>query len=233
MKKIGIIGGLGPESTKMYYDQIIEQYRIRANGQYPQIIIYSVNMEELKMYQEQKNMDSLEMMLSAKVDALADAGADFAVMASNTPHIVYDKVSRHAKIPMISIVEEAANHCRGVSTNKKVGLLGTGYTMRANFYPETFKRYGLDIFIPDSDDQDYIHKKIFSELALGIVKSETKERFIKKVVGAMVENYGIDSLVLGCTELPLIFDQEYFGLHYIDTVTVHVQAIINYCFNAD
>ncbi len=230
MKKIGIIGGLGPESTKMYYDQIIEQYRVRANGQYPQIIIYSVNMEELKMYQEQKNMDSLEMMLSAKVDALADAGADFAVMASNTPHIVYDKVSRHAKIPMISIVEEAANHCRGVSTNKKVGLLGTGYTMRANFYPETFTRYGLDIFIPDSDDQDYIHKKIFSELALGIVKSETKERFIK-IVGAMVKNYGVDSLVLGCTELPLIFDQEYFGLHYIDTVAIHVQAIINYCFN--
>jgi len=229
MKTIGIIGGLGPESTKMYYDQLIDLYRSRANGQFPEIIIYSVNMEAMKKYQENNDMDALAALLSEKVDALVKAGADFVAMASNTPHIVYDKVRKKSKVPMISIVNEAAKYCSSVTANRQVGLLGTGFTMKADFYPESFKHYGLTIYVPDKEDQNYIHEKIFSELALGIMHDETKEKF-KKIVESLVEKYSIDSLVLGCTELPLIFDREYFGLHYINTVTVHVQSIINYCF---
>lgn len=229
MKKIGIIGGLGPESTKMYYDQIIEQYKSRAKGQFPEIIIYSVNMEELKRYLELNDLGSLTNMLTKRLDSLVNAGADFVVIASNTPHIIFDRLQKHSKVPMISIVEEAAKFCLHVTVNKKVGLLGTGFTMKNNLYPRIFKRYGLDIFVPDDNDQNYIHDKIFSELAIGIVNDETKKKFIK-IVDSMVKKYSIDSLVLGCTELPLIFDQQYFGLKYINTVTVHVQSILNFCF---
>ncbi len=229
MKKIGIIGGIGPESTQMYYSEIINLYRERSRGQLPEIIIYSVNMEEMKRYLEVKDMNLLVAMLSEKVDKLVRAGADFVAMASNTPHIVYDELSRKSKVPMISIVDEAAKYCRSITKNKKVGLLGTGFTMKADFYPETFKKYNLCIVLPDGNEQEYIHEKIFAELALGIINEETKEKFIE-IAGSMVKKYSIDTLVLGCTELPLIFDREHFKLHYVNTVTMHVKSIIDFCF---
>lgn len=213
----------------MYYSEIINLFRERSGGQLPEIIIYSVNMEEVKKCLEAKDMNSLVALLAVKIDKIVKAGADFVAIASNTPHIVYDELSRKSKVPMISIVDEAAKYCRGITKNKKVGLLGTGFTMKADFYPDTFKKYSLSVFVPDSNEQEYIHEKIFSELALGIVNEKTKERFIE-IAGSMVKKYAIDTLVLGCTELPLIFNKEHFGLHYVNTVTVHVKSIIDCCF---
>jgi aspartate racemase len=229
MKTIGIIGGLGPESTKMYYDQLIDSYRAKADGQSPEIIIYSISMEALKPFQENNDLNAMAGLLSEKVDALARAGADFVIMAANTPHMVFDQVSENSKVPMISIVDETAKYCKHLTENQKIGLLGTGYTMKSNFYPDCFKQYGLTIYVPREKDQDFIHEKIYSELALGIVHEETKKRFFK-ITDAMVAEFSIDCMVLGCTELPLVFDREFSGLQIVNTVTVHVQSIIDYCF---
>ena len=229
MKTIGIIGGLGPESTKIYYEELINKYKERANGQYPEILIYSVNLLELKKYIEENDLNSLAITLSDKLDSLVKAGADFICIASNTPHIVFDKISQNSKVPMISIVEEAAKYASKISTNKKIGLMGTGFTMKADFFPKSFNKYDLKIFTPDSSDQEFIHEKIFSELANGVVKNSTKEKFLK-IAESLIKKYSIDSLVLGCTELPLVFDKEYFGINYLDTVKIHVDSIIKYCF---
>jgi len=227
MRKIGLIGGLGPESTKLYYSELENKFLKKSKGQYPEIIIYSVNMSECKAFQEKDDLNSLANLLSHAVDSLVKAGADFVSIASNTPHIVFDQVSSKANVPMISIVEESARYAE--STNKKIGLLGTGFTMKADFYPACFRQHGLETFVPENNDQDFMHEKIFSELARGIVNDSTKKRFIS-IAEALIEKDGIDSLMLACTELPLIFNKEHPAVKYINTAEIHVNSILDYCF---
>lgn len=230
MNKIGILGGLSPESTQLYYSEIVKKYLARSNGQFPEIIIYSVNLAECKAYLENKKPDTLAKVLSNAVDSLVKAGADFVAMASNTPHIVFDQVNQEAKVPMISIVKESAKYANKISSSKKIGLLGTGFTMKANFFAEEYEKHGLNLFVPNEIDQNYIHEKIFSELTSGIVKEETRNKFFD-ITKSIKEKYEIDSLVLGCTELPLIFDNEYPGIQYVDTAEIHINSIIDFCFN--
>lgn len=230
MKKIGILGGLSPESTKMYYSELVKKYIAKTGGQFPEIIIYSVNMSECKSYLDNNAPETLAKVLSEAADSLAKAGADFIAMASNTPHIVFDTVNKNAKIPMISIVEESAKYAKKVSLNKRIGLLGTGFTMKTDFFQAKFKTYDLDLFVPKDSDQDFIHEKIFSELTLGIVKEETRKRYFE-ITKSMIDEHDIDSLVLGCTELPLIYNKEYSGIHYIDTADIHINSILDFCFN--
>ena len=230
MKKIGILGGLSPEATQLYYAEIVKKYLAKTNGQFPEIIIYSVNLTECKGYLDSKKPEMLAQVLSMAVESLVNAGADFIAMASNTPHIVFNQVNNDAKVPMISIVEESAKYAKEVSMNRKIGLMGTGFTMKADFFPDCFKKYNLKLYVPKSKEQDYIHEKIFSELTVGIVNEETRTQ-IFNIAQSMIDEYGIDSLVLGCTELPLIFDSKYPGLEYIDTAEIHIKSIIDYCFN--
>lgn len=230
MKKIGILGGLSPESTQLYYSEIVKKYLARSEGQFPEIIIYSVNLMECKAYLDNNKPDALVKVLSNAVDSLVMAGADFVVMASNTPHIVFDQVNQAAKVPMISIVKESAKYADKVSSSKKVGLLGTGFTMKATFFAEEYEKHGLNLFVPNESEQNYIHEKIFSELTSGIVKKETRHKFFD-ITKSLIDKYNIDSLVLGCTELPLIFDNEYPGIQYVDTAEIHISSIVDFCFN--
>ena len=135
MKKIGIIGGLGPESTILYYKELVESYKIKSGGQDPEIIIYSISLLEFKKYMDKNDLNQVAILLSRATDSLVEAGADFISMASNTPHIVFNEVSQHSKVPMISIVEETAKFAHQLSKNKRIGLLGTGFTMKSDFYP--------------------------------------------------------------------------------------------------
>jgi aspartate racemase len=229
MKKIGIIGGLGPESTILYYKELVDKYKNKSDGQDPEIIIYSVSLPEFKNYMDKNDLASAVKLLSGAADSLARAGADFISMASNTPHIVFDEVSKKSKVQMISIVEETAKSANKTSKNRKIGLLGTRFTMKSDFYPKSFRNYGLDLYTPDVADQDYIHEKIFSELNIGIINVQTKEKFLE-IVKKLIDKHAIDSLIRGCTEVPLIFDQDYFGINYLNTVTIHVESIIDFCF---
>ena len=230
MKKIGIIGGLSPEATILYYKELVDHYKIKSGGVDPEIIIYSISLVEFKKYMDDHDLSSVIKLLSGAVNSLVKAGVDFVSIASNTPHIVFDEVNQNSKVPMISIVEETAKSADMISKNRKVGLMGTGFTMKSDFYPKSFRKFGLEVFTPDEKDQDYIHDKIFSELTIGVITDKTKERFLV-IVQSLIETHAIDSLVLGCTELPLIFDQGYFGIHYLDTVKIHVESIIDFCFN--
>ncbi|MBN2214570.1 MAG: amino acid racemase [Bacteroidales bacterium] len=229
MKKIGIIGGLGPESTILYYKELIDRYQSKSKGREPEIIINSVSLTEFKRYMDNHDFNSAVKLLSGAADSLVKGGADFISMASNTPHIFFSEISKKSEVPMISIVEETAKAADKISKNRKIGLLGTRFIMKSDLYPESFRKYGMNIYTPEITEQDYIHEKIFSELNKGIISENTKTRFLE-TVKSMIENIAIDSLVLGCTELPLIFDKEYFGINYLNTVIIHVDSIIDFCF---
>lgn len=228
MKKIGIIGGIGPESTLDYYRGIIDAFRDRIGGMnYPDIIIYSADLTELIRILEAKDLDKLVEWLLARVDALQRAGAEFAAIASNTPHVVFDELARRSPLPLISIVEATCGKARSLGL-KRLGLLGTKFTMQADFFLQPFQAQGMTVVVPLSEEQQFIHEKLFSEIELGIIKDETRDGLLS-IVKLMIERDGIDSIILGCTELPLILPGEAHGIPFLNTTAIHVESIVTAC----
>ncbi len=228
MKKIGIIGGIGPESTMDYYQGIIEAFRDRMGGMnYPDIIVYSANLTELLGILEANALDKLVEWLVARVEALHRAGAEFAAIASNTPHVVFAEVQKRAPLPLLSIVEATCAKAGSLGV-KRPGLMGTKFTMQADFFQKPFHQRGIEVVVPSAEEQQFIHEKLFSEIELGIFKDETKEALLA-IAKRMIERDGIDSLILGCTELPLILPGEAHGIKFLNTTAIHVESIVKYC----
>lgn len=228
MKRIGIIGGIGPESTVDYYKLIIQAFHEKqADFNYPEIIIYSVNLAELMKILATKNWEVLTDWLLEKVVSLHRAGAEFAVMASNTPHVVFDRVSAGSPIPMVSIIEETCKNAqkRGV---KKLGLLGTRFTMESDFFRKPFGDREMAVVVPEKADQELIHHRLFSEIELGIIKDSTRKELLS-IVKKMIDTHAIDALILGCTELPLILDKDQFGIPFLNTTAIHAESIVKFC----
>ena len=228
MKKIGIIGGIGPESTVDYYKMIIGAFHERqAVLGYPEIIIYSANLSSLMEILEAGDWEGLTNWLLEKVVALQKAGADFAVIGSNTPHIVFDQVSSKSPIPMLSIIEETCKNAqkRGL---KKLGLLGTRFTMESDFFKKPFEYREMAVIVPDKEDQELIHQRLFSEIELGIIKDSTREELLS-IVRKMIDRHSIDAVILGCTELPLILNKDEFGIPFLNTTAIHAESIVKFC----
>jgi len=229
MKKIGIIGGLGPESTIDYYKEIINTFKNESEDlNYPEIIIYSVNMSEFLGLMKEKKYDQVTAYLLEKIEGLKRAGAEFALLSANTPHLLFDRLKEKSGIPLISIVEATCEECikKGL---KRPGLLGTGFTMEASFFPDVFKKHGIDVIMPDKEDKELINYKLFSEIELGIFKDDTR-RILIRIIEKMVQEQHIDSLILGCTEFPLILKEAFYaGVPILNTTKIHVDAIIKYC----
>jgi aspartate racemase len=228
MKRIGIIGGIGPESTVDYYKLIIGAFHEKqADLGYPEIIIYSADLSSLMRIFETKDWGNLTDWLLEKVIALHKAGAEFAVIGSNSPHIVFDKVSSRSPIPMLSIIEETRKNAqkRGL---KKLGLLGTRFTMESDFFRKPFGDNEMAVVVPEKEDQELIHHRLFSEIELGIIKDSTKEELLS-IVKKMIDKHSIDALILGCTELPLILNKDEFGIPFLNTTAIHAESIVNYC----
>lgn len=231
MKKIGLIGGLGPEATVDYYQKIIDSFKSRGNELvYPEIMIYSVNMSEFLDMMKKKAYDRVVSWLSEKIKALALAGADFVALTANTPHLLFDRLKEKSDVPLISIVEATCREAlkRGI---KRAGLFGTGFTMNASFYPEVFEKHGIDIIFPTPADKELINHKLFSEIELGIFKEETRAMLVA-IIQKMAAEQQIDSIILGCTEFPLILKEtSYAGIPVLDTTRIHVKEIVSYCLN--
>ncbi len=226
MKMVGIIGGIAPESTVEYYRLIIAAYRKRKNdGTYPPIFINSIDMKKMLDFISSNDLEGVTEYLLNEVKKLKQAGADFGLLASNTPHIVFAGLQRKSPIPLISIVEAACEAAKGLGI-KKVGLFGTRFTMRGRFYPEVFSKQGITLVVPDTDDQDYIHEKYMGELVNGIFLSETREKLLA-IADRLRERDGIEGLILGGTELPLILkDIEGRKIRFLDTTKIHVERAV-------
>jgi aspartate racemase len=231
MKKIGIIGGLGPEATIDYYREIIGFFNNNpSNGKiiYPEIIIYSVNMWEFLQLLTEKKFEQATDFIVNYLNKLKDAGADFAIISANTPHLLFNQYKAKTDIPLISIVECCRK--RAVDNGlKRCGLLGTKFTMKADFYKNSYHKNGIEVFSPDEKEIELINEKLFTEIELGIFKDETK-KMILDIVQRMKDRHHIDSVILGCTEFPLIFKEEkYLEIPFLNTTRIHVEKIIQEC----
>lgn len=227
MKVIGIIGGLGPESTVDYYQRLVRSLRQPGSLATPEMVIYSVSLEEVLDLVARREWNHLIYLLSAKIKALHRAGADFAIITANTPHIVFDELQAKSPIPLLSIVTATRDRAAAMGV-KKPGLLGTGFTMQENFFAPAFAALGMSVVVPPENDRAYIHDKLMTEIELGVIKEETREGLLT-IVRRMVERDGIDSVILGCTELPLILEGDAFGIPFLNTTAIHIDSVVEYC----
>lgn len=229
MKKIGLIGGTGPEATVDYYKGIIDAFKDESGGlNYPEIIIYSVSLGKLLGFMQSGNFKGAIDYLADAIRRLKDTGADFAAITANTPHIFFDEISERVDLPLISIVEATRTEALRLGLQRP-GLFGTGFTMDASFYPDAFRQKGMEVVIPGKEERDWLHHKLFSEIELGIFRDDTREQLIN-IIEKMVQQQQIDSLILGCTEFPLILTQPaYAGIPVLNTTQIHVEAIVARC----
>ena len=226
MNTVGIIGGIGPESTVEYYRHIISAYLEReGNGNYPGIIINSINMKKMLDLIGDNRFEEVTDYLVGEIQKLASAGADYAVLASNTPHIVFNEINRSSPLPLISIVEATCEEAVSKGM-QQVGLFGTRFTMQGGFYDQIFSEHGITVISPDDKDQDYIHEIYMGELVKGIFRDETKNKLLE-IAKALKDKDGIQGLILGGTELPLILKEEDAeGIVFLDTTKIHVESIM-------
>jgi aspartate racemase len=226
MKTVGIIGGVGPESTIEYYRFIIDAYRERKqDGSYPSIMINSVDVNKYVALATANQFDKFAEDLVVEIERLARAGADFAVLAANTPHIVFDELQRRSAIPLLSIVEATRDKALSLGL-KRVGLFGTRFTMTAGFYQKVFSAAGLEIVVPNEEEQTYIHEKYIGELLNNIFTEETRAGLLA-IVDQLRQRERIEALILGGTELPLILrDADPNTVPFLDTTKIHVERIV-------
>ena len=228
-EKIGILGGLSPESTATYYEYITREYTKRYGDYgYPEIIIYSVNFQEFIEWQNQDRWDlATEKMIKA-FKALERAGADFGIIASNTMHFVFDEVQREISIPLINIIEATAEVIEREGL-KTVGLLGTVFTMSKDFYKAGLEKRGITTFVPDRKDQQFVNSVIYKELVRGLIKPKSRQGYIKIV--KKLKERGAQGIVLGCTEIPLLIKKEDCGVQLYDTILIHAEKALNYAIS--
>ena len=227
MKTLGIIGGLGPESTVDYYQRVIALYRERTGDRhYPEFVIVSVDLRKGLDFMESNDLSGMADYLLQGINKLARAGADFGIISANTPHIVFDEVAPKSPIPLISIVE-ATRAAAKAQNLKRLALFGTRYTMQASFYPKVFSREGIELLVPEPNDQNWIHDKYFSELVPGIFLAETRAGLIA-IVDRIKAKSDIDGVILAGTELPLILcDPHHNGIPFLDTTKIHVETAVD------
>src|SRR5215470_6119098 len=227
MRTVGMIGGLGSESTIDYYRSIIARFRERDPGKaYPHIVINSLDVDKGIAMLDAGRLDDLADYISAGVEQLVRAGADFGFMAANSPHLVFDEVQRRSAIPLVSIVRATAEHARARGL-KKVGLFGTGFTMRASFYPEEFERAGISLVMPREAEREFIHGKYIGELLKNRFLPETRGAILS-IARRMKAEDRVEAIVLAGTELPLLLrDSGATDVNFLDTTVIHVEAIVD------
>lgn len=225
MKTAGIIGGIAPESTIVYYKEIVNAFiKLTDEKVYPQIIINSIDMKKMLGQLNNNDLDGLTKYILEEIEKLVKAGADFGLLASNTPHIVFERLKKDSQIPLLSIVELTCKKAKSLGL-KKVCLLGTKFTMRSNFYKDVFSREEIEIVTPDDESQDYIHKIYFAELVKGIFLDETKQKLLS-IVDKMIADDNIEGIILGGTELPLILKDGDRKIPFLDTTMIHVEEVV-------
>ncbi|MEP6769642.1 MAG: amino acid racemase [Acidobacteriota bacterium] len=227
MKTAGIIGGIGPESTIDYYRLILSRYgERRPDGSAPSVLIDSIDLARVIDAVSSGDLPALTSYLLRELERLTAAGATFGLLAANTPHVVFDDLAAISPLPLISIVEET---CRAAKSHgwKNVGLFGTRFTMDGAFYRAVFSREGIRISLPTPDDRAYIHDRYMGELVRGVFLPETRERLVS-IARDLFHRDGIEALILGGTELPLILrGDRVAGVPVLDTTRIHVEAVVD------
>ncbi len=224
MPSLGIIGGIGPESTIEYYRLLLAEFRRRkGDGTFPSVIINSIDLKRLLELAAANELEQLADWLTIEIERLAAAGCSFALLASNTPHIVFAALRERSPIPMLSIVEATRDAAIALGV-KRLGLFGTRFTMRGRFYPEVLAP--IAIVRASEEEEDFIHEKYLGELVPGIRSAETREWFLR-IIDRLKDEEQIDGLILGGTELPLLIpESSHNGVPILDTTRIHVERAV-------
>lgn len=221
MKKIGIIGGLSPESTLYYYKKFIEISRQRFEPYFfPELMIYSINFHEFM----NNDWEGRKEILIKAAKSLEKAGAQIIAISANTPHKVFPDVAKSVNVPMLSIIDAIANEAKKQGINKLL-LLGTKTTMSEPFYKEALRGKGFEVFVPSEEEMDKVHSIIFDEIIAGKIL-ESSKLFLIELIEKYRNEKGIEGVILGCTELPLIIKAGDVSVKVLDSAEIHVKALI-------
>ena len=224
-KTLGLIGGTGPESTIEYYRLLVAKYREQADGNSPSLIINSVNLKNMIEWMTAGELGKVTDYLSDAIDKLRLAGADLAALTANTPHIVFDELQARTTLPLISIVEAACDKVQELNL-KTVALFGTRFTMQAPFYPTVFSRSDVKLVLPNDEEQNYIHEIYMNELLKDVFRPETRAKLLT-IADAMKSRDGIEAVILGGTELPLLLrEEQHNDMPLLDTTRIHVDRLV-------
>jgi aspartate racemase len=227
MKTIGLIGGMSWESTLEYYRILNETAKEKLGGFHSaKCILYSVDFAEVEKLQHEGKWDEATRAMIDAAQRVEKAGADFLLICTNTMHKMAEEVQESIRIPLLHIVDALAHEIKAKSL-KKVGLLGTKFTMEEEFYKGRLsKKHEIEVIIPDEEERDAIHRILYSELCMGEIKKLSKDKF-KEIISNLVAK-GAEGIVLGCTEIPLIVKQEDYDIPLFDTTTIHANAAVEY-----
>jgi aspartate racemase len=226
MNKIGLIGGITPESTILYY-RFLNQLNAKKLGDKhsAKVIINSFDFGEISKLQTEGNWEKLNQLMAKAGKNLEAGGATCILICANTMHLCIDAVRKVVNIPVIHIAEATAKQITKKGL-KKVALLGTKYTMEKDFFKDILTFYGIETIIPDLEDRNEIHRVIYDELSKGELKATSKENYIK-IINKQIKS-GAEGIILGCTEIPLLIQQEDAAVPVFDTTKIHASAAFNF-----
>lgn len=220
---------MSPESTTKYYEYITRTYTERFGDYgYPEIIIYSVSFQHYVDWPNADRWDLVAQGLSEAAKRLEAAGANFIIIATNTMHLVFDQVQASVNVPMLSLLDAV---CEAILARnmKKVGLLGTRFTMEKTFYQDALIRKGITILVPEAGGREYVNRVIYDELVAGQIRDESRARFLAII--SKLAACGAEGIILGCTEIPLLVSEADAKIPLFDTTAIHAEAALNYALS--
>lgn len=226
MKTIGLVGGTGWVSTQEYYKIINETVNQKLGGMtFPRIVLNSVNYGDIYACNQKNDREGVYQIIKQATDAVSNAGADLIALCANTLHFTYDQLQAEINVPILHIADAtaAAIKSKGI---KKVGLLGTRETMELDFYKKRLANYGIEVIVPEHSEREFIHSSIINELLKEVFLPETKSGFIS--IMNNLANQGAQGIILGCTEIPLLVNQEDYELPLFSTLELHAKAITEF-----
>lgn len=222
-KRIGIIGGISHESTIKYYEFILKKYFAKKRDyHYPEVVIFSLDLAKLVGFEERRDINGYIRYLTAGIKSLEKAGAEFIVIAANSPHAVFDILQKKTSVPLLGIVDITALEAKRLKM-KKLLLIGIKHTMQSPFYQDVFAKHGMEVITPSEKEQEEINRIIFKEFVLGIYKNTTRNKLLD-----VINSYDVDGVILGCTELSLAIHQEDTKIKLLNTLELHALAALDY-----
>jgi len=232
MKTIGLIGGMSWESSAEYYRIINQEANRRLGGVHSaQCLMWSVDFEEIKRLQHEGDWERLSDAMKDAARRVERGGVDFIVLCTNTMHRVADAIASAVGIPLLHIADPTAERIKAAGF-RRVGLLGTAFTMEQDFYKGRLQqRHGLDVIVPDEDDRRIVHEIIYRELVLGQVRPESRQAY-REIIARLVER-GAEAVILGCTEIMLLVTDEDSPVPLFDTTTIHAIAAVDWALKPD
>lgn len=230
MKTIGLLGGMSWESTAVYYRLLNEKVKARLGGLHSaRVLLHSVNFAPIAELQAAGKWDEAGAVLAGAAKGLEAAGADIMLIGTNTMHLVAPQVADAISVPLLHIADATAEAIKPMGI-QKVGLLGTRFTMEKDFYKGHLRdHHGIETLVPDADDRDVIHRIIYEELCLGVVKEQSRDAYLT-IIGKL-KDAGAECIILGCTEICLLIEQQHISLPLFDTTSLHAEAAVNFAIN--